>query len=123
MSKEKTKKSKIKYIIFGIIAVLIIVFIVKSCSSTTEPDIEEDYNVAYTVSKQDMSEYINATGSIQSDAITTITSDLTGQKVTGVYVEVGDTVTKGQKIATVDVAELKKIKHYNDLEHLDRIER
>ena len=107
MSKEKTKKSKIKYIIFGIIAVLIIVFIVKSCSSTTEPDIEEDYNVAYTVSKQDMSEYINATGSIQSDAITTITSDLTGQKVTGVYVEVGDTVTKGQKIATVDVAELK----------------
>ena len=107
MSKEKSKKSKIKYIIFGIIAVLIIVFIVKSCSSTTEPDIEEDYNVAYTVSKQDMSETINASGSIQSDAITTVTSDLTGQKVTGVYVEVGDTVTKGQKIATVDVTELK----------------
>ena len=107
MSKEKTKKSKIKYFIFGIIAVLIIVFIVKSCSSTTEPDIEEDYNVAYTVSKQDMSETINASGSIQSDAITTVTSDLTGQKVTGVYVEVGDTVTKGQKIATVDVTELK----------------
>ena len=107
MSKEKTKKSKIKYIIFGIIAVLIIVFIVKSCSSTTEPDIEEDYNVAYTVSKQDMSETINASGSIQSDAITTVTSDLTGQKVNGVYVEVGDTVTKGQKIATVDVTELK----------------
>ena len=107
MSKEKTKKSKIKYIIFGIIAVLIIVFIVKSCSNTTEPDIEEDYNVAYTVSKQDMSETINASGSIQSDAITTVTSDLTGQKVTGVYVEVGDTVTKGQKIATVDVTELK----------------
>ena len=107
MNKDKKKKGKLKYIIGGIVLVLIIVFIVTSCHGSENPDIEEDYNVAYTVSKQDMSETINASGSIQSDAITTVTSDLTGQKVTGVYVEVGDTVTKGQKIATVDVTELK----------------
>ena len=107
MNKDKKKKGKLKYIIGGIVLVLIIVFIVTSCHGSENPDIEEDYNVAFTVSKQDMSETINASGSIQSDAITTVTSDLTGQKVTGVYVEVGDTVTKGQKIATVDVTELK----------------
>lgn len=107
MNKDKKKKGKLKYIIGGIVLVLIIVFIVTSCHGTENLDIDEDYNIAYSVEKQDMSEYINATGSIASDAITTVTSDLTGQKVTAVYVEIGDNVTKGQKIATVDVSSLK----------------
>lgn len=107
MNKDKKKKGKLKYIIGGIVLVLIIVFIVSSFHGSENPDIDEDYNIAYSVEKQDMSEYINATGSIASDAITTVTSDLTGQKVTAVYVEIGDNVTKGQKIATVDVSSLK----------------
>ena len=63
---------------------------------------------SYTVEEQNLSEHISVSGSIASDSITNESTELVGVKVKKVYVQVGDSVDKGDILVEYDVSSLRE---------------
>jgi multidrug efflux pump subunit AcrA (membrane-fusion protein) len=72
------------------------------------PAAEVDLSLARTVTltKGNLDESISVSGVVASASVTTVTTTLTGAKVTAVNVKVGDTVKKGDTIAILDSSEI-----------------
>ena len=72
-----------------------------------------------SLEKMDLTESVSATGTIESAQTTTVSADVQNVTVKKVLVNVGDTVTKGQKLVSFDKSELKEAlkeakEDYND---------
>ena len=98
-------------VILVIIAALIVcgvIFIPKLLSGKkAEGNVTQQINTV-ALTKMDLTESVSATGTIESASTATVSADVQGVTVKDVLVEVGDTVTKGQKLVTFDKSELNE---------------
>lgn len=98
-------------VILVIIAALIVcgvIFIPKLLSGKkAEGNVTQQINTV-ALTKMDLTESVSATGTIESASTATVSADVQGVTVKDVLVEVGDTVTKGQRLVTFDKSELNE---------------
>jgi len=99
------KKKNFKPLIIVLIIIGIIVFGISGCVSKFKKAISEfQLYDSYTVDEQNLSEHISVSGHIASDSVVNESSELVGVKVKKVYVQVGDTVDKGDILVEYDVS-------------------
>lgn len=102
------KKKKVIIIILVVVVVIIIgVNVLKEAASSVD-FFNDSYYQLYTVKNQEFGETATMSGKVSSDAVVNVTSNLTGVKVNTLNIEIGDTVQKGDIIATLDVNDLQR---------------
>ncbi len=109
LGEEKLKKwileHKKRVIAIAVVIVIVIVGIV-SCS-TGEEEVETQDTIAQ-VEKRTLVESVSATGNVMASDEFEVKSKASGVEVLSVNVEVGDTVSPGQVICTMDSSELQE---------------
>jgi len=108
MKKTKKKVWKVVVVILLILAVLIVGMV--SCSKKLMSSMLKTNNMiteAADVEKRDISEYISASGSVESENMVKITSTLTA-KVKSLNVEIGSEVKEGDVLLEFDSADLQQ---------------
>ena len=106
------KKKRTGLIIFLVILLIAgivagIIFIPKLFGSSKSSGMKMPQINTVKLEKKDLTESVSATGTIESAKTTTVSADVQSITVKKVLVEVGDTVTEGQKLVTFDKSELK----------------
>lgn len=105
MSKNKKKKKKIvKWIIFAVIAILIVLGL-KSCSSAGKNMMSMVETV--TAKRGNLEDFVQITGMVESNRIKYYYSPING-KLAEVSAKKGEVVKKGDKILTFDMTEMDK---------------
>lgn len=107
MTKQrKHKKKKVLWVMIGIIVVLIAVVCLFSQRNGNKGKVTQ--NLTTTELKlSELEDTISASGSIQSNKSVNVTSQLS-YKIKKVYVDLGETVKKGDTLAEFDTADLKQ---------------
>lgn len=91
---KKFLKSRVFWIIFGVLAVAVVVFAVKG-----QPDLTENYTTD-TVKLGNLTQTVSATGKVESSSETNLNFRASGQ-LQNIYVKAGDQVTVGQLLANL----------------------
>jgi len=95
------KKHKTRYIILGIILLLVIFVIFRACGRASTASYTTE-----TAATRDVTSYYSFTGNIAAKNAQQLVSGGTYQ-ITKIYVNEGDNVTKGQTLYTLDITDLQ----------------
>ena len=108
---RRKKHGWVKWLVIGLIVAGIAGFVVYNVIETKrklQDALADSGTTTATVTRMDLSKAINATGTIQSKDVRTITSPLTGVKIDEVNCKVGDMVTQGDVIVTFSREDINK---------------
>ena len=94
--------SKKKILIFGIIAVVVLILIITNLATNTENS--TDVNVI-EVAQKDITEIVSASGRIQPQTMVNITSEVNGE-IISLLVKEGDVVKSGDLLVILDTVQL-----------------
>lgn len=106
---KKLKKHKllcgIVLLLFLIVLVVAILLITKKNNSNSSTDRRQQSTIR--LAKMDLTKSVSATGTIASKKTKTVSANVNGLTVKSVAVSIGDSVTKGDTLATFDKSDLQ----------------
>ena len=104
------KKHKVVVMVSAavLIVALVVVFVVPGIFSRKRSEGTVTKQNTIKLEKMNLTDSVSATGTIESAKSTTVSADVQNIEVKSVLVNVGDKVTKGQKLITFDKSDLKQ---------------
>jgi len=108
---KKKKKIKKRYIVLGIVAVLIVVSVARNIASSGKP---MDVKVK-TIGYGELTQTLDTSGTVESEEIKNYFAE-TAARIQSLDVEPGTTVEQGQSLLTYDVEKLEQAVKQTELE-------
>nr|MCR5098058.1 efflux RND transporter periplasmic adaptor subunit [Lachnospiraceae bacterium] len=103
IEKQRKKRKRMLIIIIGIAAAALILFLI--FSPKDDSSAEDQYKTEEII-RRDIVSSVSGTGVIKAKESEEVSADITGSKITQVYVSEGDEVKKGDRLVAFDVEEL-----------------
>ena len=106
---KKVRQHKILFaVIFLIIVAIVVVISIRFTHKGSNSTYTKQRESTLNLKKMDLTKSISATGTIESKQTKTVSSNVNGLTIQKVYVSIGDSVKKGDTLATFDKSELQE---------------
>ena len=105
---KSNRRQKKWILILAVLIILVAVIFIMKNQKSTSAGTEQQKVQTEEVSRRDLSKSVGATGTIVSKKSRDLSVSLTETEVKKVYVSVGDTVKKGDRLVKFDTSEAKK---------------